>query len=86
VATGTVTVGTLGGNRNARYGGTAADQIADAFRAFVQVHTNLLEILIGKAGFLAQIPFVGPPVAGVLKLIEGVVDVGPPPPPPRLPG
>ncbi|KAI0105774.1 UVI-1 [Nemania sp. FL0031] len=51
-----------------------ADLVFDAFRGFVRVHQELLNILIGKAGLLTQVPFIGPPVAAVLRQVEGVVD------------
>ncbi|GAP87006.1 putative uvi-1 protein [Rosellinia necatrix] len=54
--------------------GAGADLVFNAFRDFVRVHQALLNILIGKAGILTRIPFVGPPVAGALRGIEGVVD------------
>lgn len=49
--------------------------IFDAFREFVRVHQVLLNILIGKAGLFNTVPFIGAPVAAVLRQIEGVVDV-----------
>lgn len=49
--------------------------IFNAFREFVRVHQVLLNILIGKAGLFNTVPLVGQPVAGVLRQIEGVVDV-----------
>lgn len=60
--------------------GAPADAIFDAFREFVSVHQALLNILIGKAGLFNTVPFIGQPVAAVLRQIEGVVDVslGPP--------
>ncbi|KAF3930595.1 hypothetical protein ABW19_dt0204660 [Dactylella cylindrospora] len=51
-----------------------ATLIADAFREFVRVHQVLLNILIGKAGILVQVPFVGAPVAAVLRQLEAAVD------------
>ncbi|PMD12183.1 UVI-1 protein [Hyaloscypha hepaticicola] len=48
--------------------------ILDAFTTFVEVHQELLNILIGKAGILNDLPLVGPPVAQVLRSLEGVVD------------
>ncbi|KAF4835729.1 hypothetical protein CGCTS75_v002219 [Colletotrichum tropicale] len=54
--------------------GPDADAIADAFRGFVRVHQELLKILIGKAGLFQTIPFVGQPIAAVLRQIESVVD------------
>jgi NAD(P)-dependent dehydrogenase (short-subunit alcohol dehydrogenase family) len=48
--------------------------VADAFREFVRVHQALLNILIGKAGILQQVPIVGAPVAAVLRQVEAVVD------------
>lgn len=55
--------------------GSASDAIFDAFREFVKVHQALLNILIGKAGLFTTIPFIGAPVAAVLRQIEMVVDV-----------
>lgn len=54
--------------------GTDASAIFDAFREFVRVHQALLNILIGKAGLFTTIPFIGQPVAAVLKQVENVVD------------
>ncbi|GAP89916.1 putative uvi-1 protein [Rosellinia necatrix] len=51
-----------------------ATLVFDAFRTFVRVHQDLLNILIGKAGILSKVPFIGPPVAAVLRQVEGVVD------------
>ncbi|KAI1172831.1 UVI-1 [Nemania sp. FL0916] len=48
--------------------------VFDSFREFVRVHQALLNILIGKAGLLENLPFVGPPVAAVLRSVEAVVD------------
>jgi len=48
--------------------------ILNAFTTFVEVHQELLNILIGKAGLLNDLPFVGPPVAEVLRSLEAVVD------------
>jgi hypothetical protein len=45
------------------------------FLQFVRVHQVLLNILIGKAGLFQTVPFIGAPVAAVLRQIEGVVDV-----------
>ncbi|KAI8625350.1 hypothetical protein F5Y19DRAFT_450410 [Xylariaceae sp. FL1651] len=54
--------------------GPDADLIFNAFRGFVRVHQELLNILIGKAGILEKVPVVGQPVATVLRQVEGVVD------------
>lgn len=51
-----------------------AKVIADAFREFVRVHQVLLNILIGKAGLFNTVPFIGAPVAQVLRAVENVVD------------
>ncbi|KAI0975772.1 UVI-1 [Xylaria arbuscula] len=51
-----------------------SDLIFNTFRGFVRVHQELLSILIGKAGILEAVPFVGQPVAAVLRQVEGVVD------------
>ncbi|KAK2013297.1 hypothetical protein LZ32DRAFT_676385 [Colletotrichum eremochloae] len=54
--------------------GAKSDAIFDAFRVFVHVHQQLLNILIGKAGLLQNVPVIGPPVASVLRQVESVVD------------
>jgi len=54
--------------------GADSDAIAEAFRGFVRVHQDLLNILIGKAGLLSTVPFVGAPMAAVLRAVENVVD------------
>ncbi|EAT82361.1 hypothetical protein HBI56_090270 [Parastagonospora nodorum] len=54
--------------------GAPADAIFDAFREFVRVHQALLNILIGKAGLFETVPFIGQPIASVLRQIENVVD------------
>ncbi|KAI1826794.1 UVI-1 [Xylaria intraflava] len=51
-----------------------ADLVFDAFRAFVRVHQDLLNILIGKAGLLTSVPIVGQPVAAALRGVEAIVD------------
>jgi len=74
VFTATTVIGAMDAAGPASYAGADALAIGDAFRTFVRVHQDLLNILIGKTGFLTQIPFVGPPVAAVLRQIEAVVD------------
>ncbi|KAJ4400327.1 hypothetical protein N0V91_008786 [Didymella pomorum] len=54
--------------------GQPSDDIFDAFREFVRVHQALLNILIGKAGLFQTVPFIGQPIAAVLRQIENVVD------------
>ncbi|KAJ4331154.1 hypothetical protein N0V87_009382 [Didymella glomerata] len=54
--------------------GQPSDDIFNAFREFVRVHQALLNILIGKAGLFQTVPFIGQPVAAVLRQIENVVD------------
>jgi len=49
--------------------------VAYAEKQFVRVHQALLNILIGKAGLFQTVPFIGQPVAAVLRQIENVVDV-----------
>ncbi|ERF70310.1 hypothetical protein EPUS_06351 [Endocarpon pusillum Z07020] len=51
-----------------------AQAIADAFRDFVRVHQVLLNILIGKAGLFQTVPFIGAPIAAVLRQVENIVD------------
>ncbi|KAF3087298.1 hypothetical protein TWF569_008928 [Orbilia oligospora] len=53
---------------------TDAKAIADAFRMFVKVHQELLNILIGKAGLFTLVPIIGQPVASVLRSLEAIVD------------
>jgi hypothetical protein len=50
------------------------ESILMAFTTFVEVHQELLQIIIGKAGILNDLPLVGPPVAQVLRSLESVVD------------
>ncbi|KAI0100790.1 hypothetical protein GGR51DRAFT_575251 [Nemania sp. FL0031] len=54
--------------------GPDADLVFMAFHDFVEVHQFLLSIVIGKAGLLDQVPFIGPPIAAALRGVEGVVD------------
>ncbi|TLS22530.1 uncharacterized protein PpBr36_09791 [Pyricularia pennisetigena] len=54
--------------------GADSDAIFEAFREFVRVHQALLNILIGKAGLFNTVPFIGQPVAQVLRSLEAVVD------------
>jgi len=54
--------------------GADSDAIYDAFREFVRVHQVLLNILIGKAGLFNTVPFIGQPLAAILRQIENVVD------------
>ncbi len=42
---------------------------------FVRVHQALLNILIGKSGLFSTVPFIGQPIAAILRQIETVVDV-----------
>ncbi|GAW15451.1 hypothetical protein ANO14919_048600 [Xylariales sp. No.14919] len=73
VTTATVTISQLDGTGPVT--NTAdADLIFNAFRGFVRVHQELLNILIGKAGILTKVPIIGQPVATVLRQVEGVVD------------
>jgi hypothetical protein len=58
-----------------KYVGSEATAIADAFRLFVKTHQALLDALNGTKGFITRVPFVGPPVAAVLRSLEKVVDV-----------
>jgi len=51
-----------------------ATAVANAFRSFIRVHQVLLNILIGKAGLFQTVPFIGAPVAAVLRQVENVVD------------
>lgn len=55
--------------------GANADAMLEAFRGFVRVHQALLEILIGKAGLLSTVPFIGQPIAAVLRQIKSIGDL-----------
>ncbi|KAL7780447.1 hypothetical protein CFE70_010470, partial [Pyrenophora teres f. teres 0-1] len=50
--------------------GQATDDVFNAFREAI-----LLNILIGKAGLFQSVPFIGTPIAAVLRQVEKVVDV-----------
>ncbi|EDU47400.1 hypothetical protein PTRG_04493 [Pyrenophora tritici-repentis Pt-1C-BFP] len=54
--------------------GMPKEPAGPATDAFVRVHQALLNILIGKAGLFQAVPFIGQPIAAVLRQIEGVVD------------
>ncbi|KAK7920119.1 hypothetical protein PG985_008141 [Apiospora marii] len=54
--------------------GKESDAICDAFREFARVHQELLKTLTGKAGMSQQVPFIGQPVAAVLRQDESVTD------------
>nr|BAA96293.1 UVI-1 [Bipolaris oryzae]BAA96294.1 UVI-1 [Bipolaris oryzae] len=73
VTTVTVAIAQMDGSQPVK-AGAQADAIFDAFREFVRVHQALLNILIGKAGLFTTVPFIGQPVAAVLRQIESVVD------------
>ncbi|KAK7445304.1 UVI-1h [Colletotrichum acutatum] len=55
--------------------GAQSDAIFEAFREFVRIHQMLLNVLIGKAGLFSTVPFIGAPIAAVLRQVEDVVDV-----------
>ncbi|GAQ91769.1 hypothetical protein KFL_008490030 [Klebsormidium nitens] len=57
-----------------RLSGADTTAVADAVRDMVRVHQALLNILIGKAGLFNTVPFIGQPVAEVLRQYEGVID------------
>ncbi|KAI0805483.1 UVI-1 [Xylaria sp. FL0064] len=73
VTTATSAIGQLDGTQPITADADAT-AVFDAFREFVRVHQALLNILIGKAGIIEQVPVVGQPVAAVLRQVEGVVD------------
>ncbi|QIW96512.1 hypothetical protein AMS68_002030 [Peltaster fructicola] len=52
------------------------DQLAvvTALTKFVQVHQALLNIVIGKAGLISQVPAAGPPIATTIRGLESIVD------------
>ncbi|KAK4159276.1 hypothetical protein QBC43DRAFT_362122 [Cladorrhinum sp. PSN259] len=53
---------------------TDAAAVYNAFHDFARVHTAFLNIMIGKSGILTKVPFVGPPVAAVLRQVESIDD------------
>ncbi|USP79085.1 uncharacterized protein yc1106_06359 [Curvularia clavata] len=73
VSTATVAISQMEGSSPVP-AGADADLIFEAFREFVRVHQVLLNILIGKAGLFTTVPFIGQPVAAVLRQVEAVVD------------
>ncbi|KAK1640444.1 UVI-1 protein [Colletotrichum phormii] len=54
--------------------GPQSDAIFEAFREFVRIHQMLLNVLIGKAGLFSTVPFIGAPIAAVLRQVENIVD------------
>ncbi|KAK3191659.1 hypothetical protein K4F52_002474 [Lecanicillium sp. MT-2017a] len=64
----------LGSMNPETYAGKDADIIFDAFRTFVMVHQQLLNILIGKAGIVQRVPIIGQPMAAILRALEEIVD------------
>ena len=42
---------------------------------FASVNVDTLNILLGKAGLFSTVPFIGQPVAAVLRQVENVYDV-----------
>lgn len=75
VTTATQTVTALDGNMpEDDFAEDDQSAICTALTSFVEVHKNLLEIVIGKAGLLTIVPFAGPLVASVLRELESIVD------------
>ncbi|KAK2755043.1 hypothetical protein FQN54_006571 [Arachnomyces sp. PD_36] len=54
--------------------GPDATKVFEAYREHVRVHQATLNILIGKAGILQKVPFVGAPIAAVLRQVEANLD------------
>lgn len=54
--------------------GCDADAVADAYRNFVTVSQQVLNVLIGKADLLAQTPFGTQPLAAALRQFEASTD------------
>ncbi|KAK5651779.1 hypothetical protein OQA88_11646 [Cercophora sp. LCS_1] len=54
--------------------GADADLVFNAFREHVRVSQATLNVLIGKAGLLTNVPVIGPPVATALRGYEGIID------------
>ncbi|SLM38066.1 hypothetical protein LPUS_08163 [Lasallia pustulata] len=51
------------------------DAVVKSLTTFVEVHQALLNILIGKSGLVPNLlPYVGPPLAQVLRQLESIVD------------
>ncbi|OBT81767.1 hypothetical protein VE02_09398 [Pseudogymnoascus sp. 03VT05] len=55
---------------------TQADEnlIFDAYKEFASAEKSTQTILIGKADVVRNVQIVGPPVAAVLRQLEGVID------------
>ncbi|KAK4163952.1 hypothetical protein QBC43DRAFT_289521 [Cladorrhinum sp. PSN259] len=73
VSTATVAISQMQGSAPVTLAAEATP-VAEAFREFVRVHQVLLNILIGKSGLFTTVPFIGEPVAAVLRQVENVVD------------
>ncbi|GIZ47504.1 hypothetical protein CKM354_001059300 [Cercospora kikuchii] len=54
--------------------GAEADKVYDAYSGFVAKHSDLMSILTTKAGLFTTVPFIGEPVAAVLRQDESVFD------------
>ncbi|KAI0201826.1 UVI-1 [Astrocystis sublimbata] len=51
-----------------------ATKILDAYRNFVKVHQELLNILIAKGGMVSSIPPVNQPMSAILRTEESALD------------
>ncbi|CCC09418.1 hypothetical protein SMACR_05165 [Sordaria macrospora] len=54
--------------------GDSCEAVTEGYLKFASTNEEVLNILIGKAGILTQMPFIGPPVSAVLRQVEGVYD------------
>lgn len=55
--------------------GADVQLVFNSFRAFLMAHQELLNILIGKSWLFSTLPFIGEPMASVLRAVEIIVDV-----------
>ncbi|KAK3896693.1 hypothetical protein C8A05DRAFT_20386 [Staphylotrichum tortipilum] len=72
VSTGTVLISESRGTP--AIAGEDADLVYSSFAGFAKTTQDFLNIMIGKAGILTKVPFIGQPVAASLRQLEGVVD------------
>lgn len=54
--------------------GPDADAINKAYQSFVREYQKLFNILIGKSDLYSNAPFIGAPIAAVLRQVESVID------------
>ncbi|PPJ51088.1 hypothetical protein CBER1_07905 [Cercospora berteroae] len=54
--------------------GADAKRVYDAYSAFAAKHSDLVNILAQKAGLFSTVPFIGQPIAAVLRQDQNAID------------